>query len=127
MTVSTLVASRHESRRFRQQEQYEQAAEKYQQAIDIDPEFPDAHNSFGQVRAAQERFDEAIEEYRQADALWQKEESNARKRVLLSWASALFMQKQHEAVIEKCRQAVSIDRHDPQSRWLFGVLLAGQE
>ena len=74
---------------LRLQEHYEQAAEKCQEAIGIDPEFPDAYNSFGLVRAAQERFDEAIEQYRQADALWQKKGSKGRKRALWNWANAL--------------------------------------
>ena len=71
---------------LREQEYYEQAAGKCQEAIDLDPEFPNAYNSLGQVRAAQERFDEAIELFRRADALWQKHESKDRKRALCHWA-----------------------------------------
>src|SRR5215475_5491236 len=71
---------------LREQQHYEEAAQKCREAIGIDPEFPEAHNSLGLVLAAQERFDEAIEAYRQADALWRKKNSKDRKRVLCNWA-----------------------------------------
>jgi tetratricopeptide (TPR) repeat protein len=108
-------------------EHYEQAAEKYQQAIGIDPEFPDAYNSFGSVRAAQERFDDAIELYRQADELWQKKESNGRKRALWSWANALSAQKHYEQAAEKCREAIDLDPHDPWGYFYSGRVRATQE
>ena len=78
---------------LREQGHYEQAAEKCQEVIGLDPEFPDAYNSLGQVRAAQECFDEAIEQYRLADSLWHKEESKDRKRALCNWADALREQE----------------------------------
>src|SRR5262249_13348936 len=83
------------------QEHYEQAAEKCQKAKDLDPEFPDAYHTLGAVRAAQERLDEAIEQYRQADSLWQKKGSKARKRALWNWAGALRLQGHHEEAAEK--------------------------
>jgi tetratricopeptide (TPR) repeat protein len=64
---------------LREQEDYKQAAEMCLQAIQIDPDYPEAHNFLGQVRAAQGRFDEAIEEYSAADEKWQKKGSKDKK------------------------------------------------
>ena len=112
---------------LRLQEHYEQAAEKCQEAIGLDPEFPDAYHTFGLVRAAQERFDEAIEQYRQADALWQKKGSKDRKFALRNWADALRLQEHYEQAAEKCQEAIGIDRHDPLGYILFGLVRAAQE
>ena len=112
---------------LRLQEHYDQAAEKCQEAIGIDPEFPDAYNSFGLVRAAQERFDEAIEQYRQADELWQKKGSKDRKRALCNWADALRMQEHYEQAAEKCQQAIGIDPEFPDAYNSFGLVRAAQE
>ena len=112
---------------LRLQEHYDQAAEKCQQAIGIDPEFPDAYNSFGRVRAAQERFDEAIELYRQADELWQKQESKDRKRALCNWADALRLQEHYDQAAEKCQQAIGLDPKFPDAYNSFGMARAAQE
>jgi len=112
---------------LRKQDHYEQAAEKCQQAIGIDPEFPDAYNSFGLVREAQERFDDAIELYRQADELWQKQESKDRKRALCNWADALRLQEHYDQAVEKCLQAIGIDPEFPDAYNSFGLVRAAQE
>src|SRR6266478_5924088 len=112
---------------LRLQEHYDQAAEKCLQAIGIDREFPDAYNSFGRVRAAQERFDDAIGLYRQADELWQKKESKDRKRTLCNWADALRLQEHHDQAAEKCQQAIDVDRQDPWGYIYLGSVRAAQE
>jgi tetratricopeptide (TPR) repeat protein len=111
---------------LREQEHYEQAAEKCQEAIGLDPEFPDAYNSLGQVRAAQECFDEAIQQYRRADALWQNEGSNDRKRALCKWAEALTGQGHHEQAAEKCQEAISLDPEFPDAYNSLGLARARQ-
>src|SRR5262249_49665936 len=109
------------------QEHYEQAAEKCQKAKDVDPEFPDAYHTLGAVRAAQERLDEAIEQYRQADSLWQKKGSKARKRALWNWAGALRLQGHHEEAAEKCQEAIDLDPRDPLGYIVFGAVREAQE
>jgi tetratricopeptide (TPR) repeat protein len=47
-----------------------------------DPTAANAHLDRGNVLMAQERFDEAIGEYREADELWQTDRSQQRKRAL---------------------------------------------
>ena len=101
---------------LREQEHYEQAAEKCQEAIELDLEFPDAYDSLGRVRAAQERFDEAIEQYRLADSLWQKKGSKDRKRALCNWADALREQGHYEQAAEKCQEAIDLDPEFPAKR-----------
>jgi tetratricopeptide (TPR) repeat protein len=112
---------------LREQEHYEQAAEKCQEAIGLDRQFPDAYNSLGQVRAAQERFDEAIEHYRQADKLWQKEACKERKRALCNWADALCEQEHYEQAAEKCQEAIGLDRQFPDAYNSLGRVRAAQE
>src|SRR5262249_28660275 len=106
---------------------YDEAADKCQEAIGIDREYPDAYRGLGQVRVEQERFDEAIEQYRQADKLWQKEGPKNRKDALRSWAYALREQKHYEEAAEKCLEAIELDRLDPLSLMLFGGIRAAQE
>src|SRR5262249_47351677 len=112
---------------LREQEHYEQAAEKCQEAIGLDPEFPNAYNSLGHVRAAQERFDEAIELFRRADALWQKHESKDRKRALCNQADALREQEHYEQAAEKCLEAKDVDPEFPDAYHSLGHVRVEQE
>jgi tetratricopeptide (TPR) repeat protein len=112
---------------LREQEHHEQAAEKCREAIELDREFPEAYNSLGQVRAAQECFDGAIEQYHQADKLWQKAASKDRKRALCNWADALREQGHHEQAAEKCREAIELDREFPDAYNSLGLVRAAQE
>jgi tetratricopeptide (TPR) repeat protein len=66
---------------------YGQAAEKYREAIAVDPDYPNAYNSLGRALAAQELFEEAIGQYGKADALWQKAGSSDRKFALTNTPS----------------------------------------
>ena len=45
---------------------YDEAIENYRQAIQINPNFPEALNNLGEALADKGRFDEAIKNYRQA-------------------------------------------------------------
>jgi tetratricopeptide (TPR) repeat protein len=67
---------------LRRQSDYKQAAEKYWESIKVDSEYADAYVQLGDVRADQKRFDEAIEQYREADDLGRKKQSKERKKDL---------------------------------------------
>ena len=92
-----------------------------------DPNEASAHNNRGRALADQERFDEAIEQYRQADALWQKKGSKDRKRALCNWADALRLQEHYEQAAEKCQEAIGIDPEFPDAYHSFGLVRAAQE
>src|SRR6185503_1263474 len=84
-------------------------------------------NDLGLTLAAQERFDDAIEQYRQADALWQKKESKDRKRGLCNWADALREQEHYEQAAEKCQEAIGLDPKFPDAYHALGRVRAAQE
>ena len=105
-------------------------------SVTADPNEASAHNNRGRVLADQERFDDAIEQYRQADALWQKKESKdrkralchwAEKRALCNWADALREQEHYEQAAEKCRQAIGLDSEFPDAYNSLGLARAAQE
>jgi tetratricopeptide (TPR) repeat protein len=112
---------------LRRQSDYKQAAEKYGESIKVDSEYADAYVQLGDVRADQKRFDEAIEQYREADDLGRKKQSKERKKALGSWAKALRAQKLYEQVADKCREAIGVDPDDPLPHIWFGDLLADQK
>ena len=108
---------------LRLQQRYERAAEKCQQAIDVDRQVPRGYMYFGSVRAAQERFDDSIELYRQADELWQKKESKDRKYALWYWGSALREQEKFEDAKTKFDCAQDISKGDAQAVYYYGLSL----
>lgn len=54
------------------QHHYAHAAEKYREAVEVDPEIPEAHNALGAALIELEHFDDAIKSLRKADELWEK-------------------------------------------------------
>jgi tetratricopeptide (TPR) repeat protein len=95
--------------------------------LGIDPEYPWAYYGLGRVLADQERFDEAIEQYRKADELWQKDRSQQRQRVLLNWGRALRLKERYEQAAEKYRETIGIDPECPWAYYGLGRVLVGQE
>jgi tetratricopeptide (TPR) repeat protein len=85
-----------------------------------------AHNDRGRVLADQKLFDDAIEQYRKADELWQKNQSKDRKLVLCNWAEILRLQKHYGQADEKYREAISIDPDDPRTYVQLGVVLVDE-
>jgi tetratricopeptide (TPR) repeat protein len=102
---------------------YGEAAEKCREAISIDAEYPEAYNLLGIVLASQEHFDDAIVEYRKADALWESAKSTDRKLALRYWAKALHSKECYKEAAEKCREAISIDAEYPEAHNLLGLVL----
>jgi tetratricopeptide (TPR) repeat protein len=111
---------------LREQEQYEEAAKKCEEALSLDPEDPETYLQLGRVLADQERFAKAIEQYRQADELWQKERSQERKRTLYYWAELLSQQEQYEKAAKKCQAAIAIDPDYPEAHQGLGWARAKQ-
>jgi hypothetical protein len=76
--------------------------------VTADPDEASAHNDRGPRLADQELFDQAIQEYRQADKLWQKAASKDRKRTLCNWADGLREQEHYEPPRGARRPSASI-------------------
>ena len=92
-----------------------------------DPDEVSAHNDRGRRLADQELFDQAIQEYLQADKVWQKAASKDRKRALCNWADALREQEHYEQAAEKCQEAIGIDREFPDAYRTLGQVRAAQK
>jgi tetratricopeptide (TPR) repeat protein len=95
--------------------------------VTADPDEVSAHNDRGRRLADQELFDQAIQEYLQADKLWQKAASKDRKRALCNWADALREQEHYEQAAEKCQEAIGIDREFPDAYRTLGQVRAAQK
>jgi tetratricopeptide (TPR) repeat protein len=112
---------------LRLQKHYDQATEKCREAIRVDEDEPLAYYYLGYVFTAQKRFDDAIEQFSEADERWRKKESKERKKALWAWADALRQQKNYEKAVEKYREAIGIDQDDPWTYYYLGVEFANQE
>ena len=106
---------------------HEEAAKKYAEAIAVDPSFALAYNDLGLALADQERFDDAIEQYRKAAALWETTGSPDRKFALRNWACALGSKKLYEESAKKCGEAIAVDPNFAPAYNGLGIALAGQE
>ena len=106
---------------------YEESANKYGEAIAVDPNYADAHHDLGLALAGQERFDEAIEQYRTAAALWESTGSPDRKFALLNWARALGLKKLYEEAAKKCGETIAVDPNFAPAYNYRGLALASQE
>jgi tetratricopeptide (TPR) repeat protein len=100
---------------LREQENYDEAAKKCQEAIGLDPEWPESYFQLGRVRADQELFEQAIEQYRLEDEKWQKNSSQERKCALSYWGDALRWLEDYKEAAEKCQEAIRIDPEYPEA------------
>jgi tetratricopeptide (TPR) repeat protein len=112
---------------LREQENYDEAADKCREAIGLDPEDADAYLQLGRVLADQQLFDQAIEQYRQADETWQKDRSHERKLALYYLGDALRWQEDYKQAAEKCQEAIGIDPEYPEAYDGLGRVRACQE
>jgi tetratricopeptide (TPR) repeat protein len=107
---------------LREQEQHVEAAKKCEEALSLEPECAEARHQLGLVLADQERFADAIEQYRQADEKWRKKESKRRKYALCDWARAIGSQKDCDAAVLKFQEAIDVD---PDAACFTGSIRVG--
>ena len=112
---------------LRLKKQYDKSIKKYREALAVDPNFANAHNGIGLVLADQVRFDDAIEQYREADKLWTKAGSPDRKLALTNWGGALRVKKQYDKSIKKYREALAVDPDDANAHNELGRTLLAQD
>ena len=106
---------------------YEESVKKCGEAIAVDPNYAGAYYCLGLALADQERFDEAIEQYRTAAALWETTGSPDRKFALYNWAGALGSKKLYEEAARKCSEVIVVDANFADAFNGLGLALAGQE
>ena len=100
---------------------YEEAAKKCGEAIAIDPNFAPAYNGLGIALAGQERFDEAIEQFRKADGLWENAKSDDRKFALWNLGMALLQQERFDDAIANFAQATTVAPDDAMAFFYYGL------
>jgi Tfp pilus assembly protein PilF len=99
---------------------YDEAAEKYKEAEDWDPDDPGTYHYFGLILAEQGLFDKAIEQYR----LKKEPKDKDRKYTLWSWGSTLLQQERFEDAGKKFVLAVEIVPQDSRAVLSYGNSLA---
>jgi tetratricopeptide (TPR) repeat protein len=92
-----------------------------------DPNDATSHFDLGKALADQERFDDAITQYRKADELWQKAGSQDRKRALCCWADALREQEHYDEASDTCQEAIRVDPEYADAYLQLGRVRADQE
>jgi tetratricopeptide (TPR) repeat protein len=108
------------------QQDFDKAAGKFQEAIDVDREDPWTYHHFGLFLAGQEHFAKAIVQYREADERWQKKESEDRKDTLWAWGNALGEQEKFDAAADKYKLATEIVPKEATAILAYGNSLGEQ-
>src|SRR5262249_46296625 len=110
---------------------YDQAAQKYQAAIDADKNepYPLAYNGLGLTLEAQGQVDEALAQYEKAAEIWEKQQSKDLNLSLCNWGDVLYTKKLHDQAEQKYQASIDADRDEPYARAYncLGLALAAQE
>ena len=95
----------------------------------MDTHLEDANACYarGVALATEQHYDDAIEQYRKADALWGAAKSNDRKFALWNWGSALYSKGLYQEAAEKFREAITVDADYADAYTGLGAALAAQE
>lgn len=95
----------------------EDAAERFQRALEVNPRHPDALDRLGAVRFAQRRFEEALELYER-----QIEDDPENAAIHSNIGATLFRLGRREAAVRSLERALELDPdHEPARRNLEGV------
>ena len=110
-----------EADRLFKEEKLEEAARKYQEALNLDPNSVRAHISFGNVLKEQNKYEEAIDEYRKATSL---NPDNAEAHFSLSFV--LCEQTKLEEALKELREAIRLNPKFSLAHVLLAVVLLKQ-
>jgi len=97
---------------------YSEAIEKYQKALEIDPDYVDAYCNLGNVLDEQKKYFEAITEYKKALAI----NPNAAS-AYCNWGVTLSKQLQYSNAIKKYIKAIQIDSDCVEAYYNWGNAL----
>jgi tetratricopeptide (TPR) repeat protein len=99
----------------------EEASEHYQQALDKDPAFAEAHNNMGFLLTKQGRTAEAIEEYRKAIEL-----NTNRAEFYNNLGNLLATQGRTTEAIEQLQKALEVEPDNAKVRYNLANILMAQ-
>src|SRR5262249_42009120 len=89
------------------------AAAFFRDVLDRQPASPDAYIGLGRALTRQRLYDEAIEQYRKAEALVASNAEDKRSALLhLSWDQALAWQGRFKEASDQYRAALRVDPND---------------
>ncbi|HUS07084.1 MAG TPA: tetratricopeptide repeat protein [Bryobacteraceae bacterium] len=102
------------------QEKFNEAAEKFVQAVALDPNLAEAHYLLGLVRQQSGRTDQALSSFRSAVRINPRyAEAQARVCELVT-AAAKARETGFEAAANECRRAIALHGNDPESHFHLG-------
>src|SRR6185436_4818025 len=90
------------------------AEREFKRALELDPNYPDAHNLYGYYLQAMGKDDDAVVEMKRAKELapeWRVPNND--------YLLALFLARRYDEAIEQSRQVVKLD---PNNHVAFGIL-----
>lgn len=92
---------------FYEEGNYIGACNEYQRAIDLDPDFVDAHHSLGHSFFNLEKYDKAVDNFKRCTEL-----DNNVKAFYYDWGNALIEIKHYEDAIKKFKRCIELDIND---------------
>src|SRR5262249_6556727 len=110
--------------------QLPEAAAKYHEALNLESGDEETHRGFrelGNALRSELRFNEAIEQYRIADQLYEAAKSVDRINLLQDWGDALLEQDSPIEAKLKYEEARDCDPDEPDPYWRIGLALATRE
>ena len=103
--------------RLAEDQRFPEAAARYQDALQIDPNLVDAHVGLAAALTAQQNYDDAIAHYSQANSLAPESAS-----IDFKWAGALFNWQHYDQAAERCERAIDRDLSEVEFEGLLDLL-----
>ena len=97
------------------------AAREFQRALEIDPNYSDAHKMDSYYLSAMGRFDEALREMKRAQEL-----DPLSLEKIVGIGEILYFQRQYDQAIEQYRKALEMDPNSGFVHWALGRPLTAQ-
>ena len=105
-----------------QRGEFDQARERFQRAIEIDPEEVDSHYQLGRIARAQNRLGEAIANFEQ---VVQRDQSHAQYEIWREIGATYIAAKQFADARDALERFLDRRPNDPQALYLMGRAHAG--
>jgi len=104
------------------QERFDEAAARYQKAIELDPKYAFAYYNWGRLLSDQKKYDDAVAKYRKVTELDPKDPDAHN-----GWGNALYPQGRYDEAIAKYRMATDLDPKNPAAYFNWANALAEQK
>jgi eukaryotic-like serine/threonine-protein kinase len=97
---------------------WEEAERLYQRSLELNPNYPLAHEWYSSLLIGTGRFEEGLREIRRAEEL---DPLSLRERTLTAWS--LYQTRQYPEAMAKAQQIIDLDRYYPQGHLQLGNAL----